>query len=43
MIALIAVGMGTRSRALGIAAVAITAGSFVAGMTVAVLTGHPLW
>lgn len=43
VLALVAVGMGTRSRALGIAAVAITAVSFVAGMTAAVLTGHPLW
>jgi hypothetical protein len=43
VLALIAVGMGTRSRGLGIAAVAVTAVSFVAGMTAAVLTGHPLW
>jgi hypothetical protein len=43
VLALIAVGMGTRSRGLGIAAVAVTAASFVAGMTAAVLTGHPLW
>jgi hypothetical protein len=43
VLALIATGMGTRNRALGIAAVAIAAASFVCGMTAAVLTGHPLW
>jgi hypothetical protein len=43
LIALLAVAMGPRDPRLGVAAVAITACSFVAGMTVAVLTGHPLW
>jgi hypothetical protein len=43
VLALIAVCMGTRSRSLGVAAVATAAGAFVVGMTVTVLTGHPLW
>jgi hypothetical protein len=43
LIALLAVCMGPRDQRLGIAAVVITACSFFAGMTVAVLTGHPLW
>ena len=43
LVALLAVAMGPRDPRLGAAAVAITASSFAAGMTVAVLTGHPLW
>ena len=43
VIALIATGMSRRYQRLGGIAVAVGGLSWILGMTVAVLTGHPLW
>lgn len=43
VLALIATAMGGRNRTLAFAALLIGAGCFFLGMTVAVITSHPLW
>jgi hypothetical protein len=43
LLSLIAVGIGGRSAKLATYALFICAGCFVIGMTVAVITSHPLW
>jgi hypothetical protein len=43
LLALVSAGIGGRNARLSALAVCVGAGSFVAGMAVAVLTGHPLY
>jgi hypothetical protein len=43
LLALVAAGIGGRSARLATFAVAVGAVSFAVGMTLAVLTGHPLY
>jgi hypothetical protein len=43
LLSLIAVGIGGRNAKLATYALFICAGCFVIGMTVAVITSHPLW
>jgi hypothetical protein len=43
LLALIASGMSSRHRTLCLAAVVVSATSFVAGIAIAIATGHQLW
>jgi hypothetical protein len=43
LLALVSAGIGGRNSRLSALAVGVGAASFVAGMAVAVLTGHPLY
>ena len=43
LLALVSAGIGGRNARLSALAVGVGAASFVAGMAVAVLTGHPLY
>ncbi len=43
LIALIAVGMGSRTNKLPLVAIAVGSVAFIVGLTVAVTTNHPLY